>query len=237
MQEVLENFGWSLGVGTVSGASANGVFNFLFAVSNSLAGCPNNLIKKYPNITSSELLEKFDKYTDSEFKLTMIITFATLLFVTIIYGATNKLFCQTQATDQLLNNPSQQDDDIPTTAQYLKQVAKVAGLSFLGGSAVSGGFLFVRTIDLHNFPMQLAKESPVISDIIRRWSDIIEVNIVVGAVLILGAFLALTPIIAAKPIHSLFWRPNNSGESTPLVNSAVLAPKREPATFNNHSTL
>jgi hypothetical protein len=232
MQEVLENFGWSLGVGTVSGASANGVFNFLFAVSNSLAGCPNNLIKKYPNITSSELLEKFEKYTDFEFKLTMIITFATLLFVTIIYGATNKLFCQTHA-----NDPNQQNNLTPTTVQNLKKVAKIAGSSFLGGSALSGGFLFVRAIDLHNFPMQLAKESPVISDIIRRWSDIIEVNIVVGAVLILGAFLALTPIIAAKPIHSLFWRPNNSGESTPLVNSAVLAPKREPATFNNHSTL
>lgn len=58
-----------------------------------------------------------------------------------------------------------------------------------------------------------------------------------GAVLILGTLLFLAPFIAAKPIHSLFWRCSNSGESTPLINSLAVAPKREPENFETHATL
>lgn len=239
MRQKLEYIGIAAGKSAIASVSAYGLLSFLVAFVNKLEGYPRDILDTNPNITSSEILNEFGRYTKSEFEGAMWIIFGGLGALTILYILVNSLilkpFWHTQANVEVITEPPNQGNDhTPTNAENITAIAKTGGVATVTSFFVNGVVQGVRSIAYHDFPKEYARELPEVSDVIKAWSALITRNLIWSSIF-LGAALISTPFVARKPIKALFWNQNNdSGEGSHLVSNRLseTAPDSEKAEYN-----
>lgn len=239
MNEAAENLVKAFGVGIASGLSANGYMNLFFPIMDKVFDYPNSIVSNDPNITNSELLEKFAESTETSFITTMVFTFVGLTLATAFYALVIKPVWQTRSNMQEIRDPNTTGTTNLTTSQHVLRILKVGSLSASGGAAIFGAIEFLKNILLRNYPKDYAEKFTTVASILEEWSGQIGFDLLVGCILI-GAGLLATPLFAGKNMSALFWR--TTPENRPLVtdsapSSDVALPTKIPSLSANYEEL